>query len=177
MFFEHEQAEYGAEGISWKTVKFRDNTPCVELLEAPGFFFSLVLLCFLLPCSQALEFCECFAKKVDCLKRVTIVCFKRSWFFVGVFVCSLRVMQMHATHKTNKFYQIPKGGNKDKKSFEVRHFARVVNYEVANFLEKNKDTVVPEVVALVEVAKEELYCIAGLMSIQGIVQSVFARNV
>ncbi len=119
VFFEHEQAEYAAEGISWSNVKFRDNTPCVELLEAPGTGI-LRMLCEEGRLPQASD---------DRL-----------------------LQKMHATHKNNKFYQIPMRSQRDRdKSFEVRHFARVVTYEVNNFLEKNKDTVVPELVALVEV--------------------------
>jgi myosin heavy subunit len=114
VFFEHEQEEYKAEGLPWTNVKFRDNTPCVELLEAQGTGILRML------CEEG-RLPQCSDERL--------------------------LSKMHTTHKTNKFYGIPR---KDRDAFEVKHFARSVTYEATGFLEKNKDTVVSEVVALVE---------------------------
>jgi myosin heavy subunit len=120
VFFQHEQEEYKAEGLSWTNVKFKDNTPCVELIDAPGSGILRML-------SEEGRLPQCSDERL--------------------------LTKMNTTHAKNKFYSSSKKDREHK--FEVHHYARKVTYDIRGFLEKNKDNIVPEILALVEDSTSE----------------------
>eukprot|EP00908_Phaeocystis_cordata_P006627 Transcript_17247.p1 GENE.Transcript_17247~~Transcript_17247.p1 ORF type:complete len:996 (+),score=558.03 Transcript_17247:53-2989(+) len=109
--FAAEQELYAQEGISWKSVTWPDNSGCISLISQKERGKTPGLLHLLDEMGRLPK-----ATDPDLCKR------------------------LHDSHSGNAFFPRP-DPRKVKEVFNVLHYAGVVSYSVAGFLDKNNDTV------------------------------------
>ena len=123
--FKLEQQEYDKEEISWTAVDFQDNQPVLDVLEGYGSVLALLQ-----------EECQ-MQKGTDLNFRTKMVTASKRFPKVkdpenGRLVDSLSF---------NMRSQI---------TFTIRHYAGPVEYDVTNFTEKNKDSLQPDLIGVMQ---------------------------
>jgi len=124
--FAAEQELYAQEGISWRAVTWPDNSGCISLLSQKERGKVPGLLHLLDEMGRLPK-----ATDPDLCKR------------------------LHDSHSGNEFFPRP-DPRKVKEVFNVRHYAGVVSYSVASFLDKNNDTVHKDLLDLGETSSTPL---------------------
>lgn len=128
--FRLENKVFEAEGIVVSAdVEFKDNAPCLELIEARG---------------------GVFATMEDSLKaRITDTKVDVDMKYLGELIQSAKNQKKSPYFAENKF---------EKREFIVKHYAGDVSYRVDGFVEKSRDTLQPEMGSLLMASKAPLLC-------------------
>jgi hypothetical protein len=125
--FKLEQEEYAREKIQWSRVDFKDNQGCIDLIEKSTGPPGLLALLD--------EECR-FPKATDAtyLDKIT---------------------QQHQPKQQQQpgYFERPKGS---RTAFVIRHYAGEVQYETEGFLDKNKDVLQADLLALLLKSKQEV---------------------
>eukprot|EP01097_Dermamoeba_algensis_P007168 TRINITY_DN4496_c0_g2_i1.p1 TRINITY_DN4496_c0_g2~~TRINITY_DN4496_c0_g2_i1.p1 ORF type:complete len:1026 (-),score=280.10 TRINITY_DN4496_c0_g2_i1:1414-4236(-) len=123
-----EQEEYVREGIEWKEIQYFNNKPICELIEKkPIGIISLLDECCLIATSTDASFLE----------------------------------KLNKNFATSQFYEsAAKSQGKDKtldqSTFRIKHYAGDVSYNVAYFLDKNKDTLFVDHINVMQTSSDGL---------------------
>ena len=130
--FELEQVEYNAEGVDWSNIPFRDNKPCVHLVEKGTKFFQGIL-----PRLDEKSKIERDSNTDEAYGEELMKWFKTSKQHEKFLTKNCK-KQSHIDDyiACSKFFKGPKFGAE---CFTLMHFAGPVTYFVEGFLEKNKD--------------------------------------
>jgi len=121
-----EQEEYVREGIEWEPVKYFDNKPICELIEKKP--IGLISL---------LDEACMVGKSTD-----------------NTFLESLNVQ--FGKHAHYQSYLSSQDRSIGDNSFRLKHYAGDVTYDVANFLDKNKDTLFSDLIVAMQGSSEKL---------------------
>lgn len=121
--FKVEQATYEREGISWSTIDFNDNQPCIDIIESKTGILGLLDDECRVPNGNDKNYCDKLLK------------------LGNQYICPVRFKNDH---------------------FCVKHYAYDVEYSSDGFLEKNRDQVNVDLLAVV--AKSADAFLAALMS-------------
>ncbi|CAM9852718.1 unnamed protein product, partial [Ectocarpus fasciculatus] len=125
--FAIEQTEYESEGIDWSYITFNDNQPCVDLIEGrPGGKAGIF---------QTLD--DSFAGGRGDVNAAFLTQLNLSW---GA--------GKHLNYVTPRFHM--------NESFGISHYAGDVFYEIAGFNEKNRDSMNPDMKAILSTSKNPL---------------------
>eukprot|EP00966_Prymnesium_polylepis_P226560 5241027-Prymnesium_polylepis.1 len=125
--FSSEEAIYKEEGVPWNPVPYADNKDIISLIEGAGNgIYATLDSACKTPSATGKSFCA----------------------------------QLHQQHAKSKVFGAPKVGRKETRSkddhFVVRHFAGDVVYFAEEFLEKNNDTLSPEIEDALVASKKPL---------------------
>ena len=132
--FKLEQEEYNREGIVWNSVDFQDNQPVLDTIEGYG---------GVLPLLDE----ECFIQRGS-----------DENFMLKLQKARIRKVAPMPGAAAEPILSFPK--MQGQTHFIVRHYAGFVTYNSANFREKNKDSLHPDMVALMQSSAEPF--VAGL---------------
>ena len=117
--FKLEQDEYAKEGIPVESITFKDNQPCLDLIEAKGGVLSMLD-----------EECK-VPKGTD----------------------DTFLAKIHEAHAKNEYYVKPRTATP---VFGIKHYAGEVTYQIAGFMDKNKDSIQDEIFELFQAAQNPL---------------------
>lgn len=117
--FQNEQQEYIKEGLNIDHIKFKDNKKCIDLIEknttkSPSIF-------------SLLDDFSIMNKNAVSKNKKTMIS-----ELLEKFECNL---------VNNEHFESMGGFNSKTSGFVIHHFAGKVEYEITNFVEKNKDSV------------------------------------
>jgi myosin heavy subunit len=119
--FQNEQQEYLKEGLNIDHIKFKDNKKCIDLIEKKSSMSPSIF--------SLLDDFSILNKNTSNKKSGNVqdeLLEKFDWNLMN-----------------NEHYESLNGINSKKKGFVIHHFAGKVEYEIKNFLEKNKDSISP----------------------------------
>eukprot|EP01051_Picozoa_sp_SAG22_P008964 SAG22_NODE_715_length_7716_cov_9.535513_3_plen_776_part_00 len=126
--FKLEQEEYDREGISWDAIDFQDNQPVLDVLEGYGSVLALLQ-----------EECQ-LQKGSDANFRTKLETNAKRWPKVK-------------DPETGKPLETLFFNRRSQETFTVRHYAGPVEYDVVGFVEKNRDTLQPDLVRLMQTSE------------------------
>eukprot|EP01052_Picozoa_sp_SAG31_P032678 SAG31_NODE_3606_length_4071_cov_4.005035_3_plen_816_part_00 len=123
--FKLEQEEYDREQIDWTSVDFQDNQPVLDVLEGYGSVLALLQ-----------EECQ-LQKGTDVNLHTKLQTNAKRWPKVK-------------DPETGKPLETLFFNRKAQNTFTVRHYAGPVEYDVIGFVEKNRDTLQPDLIRLMQ---------------------------